>query len=114
MARPYSHPWRRSQPITRMIAACASVFDPLGGDGQFQRLGQCHDRARHIRRATVIGDLGDERAVDLDPVEAQPPQIADAGEACAEIVERDADAQPAQVAQNGFRPRRAGAADSFR
>ena len=47
--------------------------------------------------ARVAGEVADERAVDLDHVHRQRAQPAERGVARAEVVEREADAEPAQL-----------------
>ena len=50
-----------------------------------------------------ISDVADEAAVDLDLVEREALQIAQRGKAGAEIVERDAHADGAELMQDGER-----------
>ena len=72
-------------------------LDALGDDRQPERPGQRDDRLGH--RATAVGQLGDERAVDLQLVHREVLQVGERGVPDAEVVDRDAHADRAQAQQ---------------
>ena len=77
----------------------AFAFDAFGEHLHLQLVRHRDDgaRDRHVFRRR--GDVGHQRAVDLDHVHRQPAQVAQARVAGAEVVERDLDAERTQRPQ---------------
>ena len=91
-------PWtqvRLDQPV--QDAQLLERLDTFDGHGQAQRARGFHHAPHQVERALAFGDVGEEAAVDLDLVERQGMQIAQAGIAGAKIVQRNADAQLLQL-----------------
>ena len=61
---------------------------------------QCHDGPCDHRRILAMGDIGDETAIDLQPVHRQAPQIGERGISRAEIIDRQPDAGLVQGAED--------------
>ncbi len=72
-------------------------LDALGGDVDVQALGELRDRAHDRRGFAPLRQTGDEGAVDLDAAEREGLQVAERGEAGAEIVERERDAEVGEL-----------------
>ena len=87
-------------------------LDAFGRRRHAARGGDIDDRLDDAGRALRLADIGDEAAVDLDLVEREALQIAQRGIAGAEIVERNADPDGAQLVQH--RERRIVVADQHR
>src|SRR5207249_3723388 len=73
-------------------------LDTFSGDGDAE-LDPKPDHRAHDRRRVAFVEVADERAVYLDLVDRKAPEIAERGIAGAEIVERDANAELAQLAE---------------
>ena len=89
-------PWTVSQPIARRISAWATVSTASATIFASDALDQLDHRLDDDPRLLAALDVGDQRRVELDPVErhrAQPGEVRIAG---AEIVDRDARAVGAQ------------------
>ena len=75
-------------------------FNAFGGDAQAQIFGECDDGLDQRTRFLALAHALDEGAIDLQNVERQFAQMAQARIAGAEIVERDVDALVLQRDQN--------------
>src|SRR3546814_7696052 len=64
----------------------AFLFHAFGDDGDAKRVGHGDDRGGEGQVVRVAQDVGDEAAVDLDAVDRHAAQVAQAGEAGAEVV----------------------------
>ncbi len=76
----------------------APGLDPLGDHDEAQIVGEADDVGADGLRP-LVAELADQGAVDLDRAQMQPVQVAEAGVAGAEIVQRDRDAEPAQLVE---------------
>jgi len=76
-------------------------LDPFGGRLDAEAGAQAGYRLDDRDVLAAVAGAGDERAVDLDPVEREAAQVAQARIAGAEIVHRDAHAQRPQLVQRG-------------
>src|SRR3546814_16482057 len=65
------------------------------------RVGHGDDRGGQGQVVRVAQHVGDEAAVDLDAVDGYPAQVAQAGEAGAEVVQPDLDPGAAQAPEQG-------------
>nr|WP_242500816.1 hypothetical protein [Tropicimonas sp. IMCC6043] len=72
-------------------------LDALRRDGQAERLGERDDPGHDLGLLRVVQKLHHEAPVDLQLVEGQLGQRREAGIPSAEIVQRDPDAEPAQL-----------------
>src|SRR5690606_36410363 len=90
------------EPALHLIAAgCAGEgrlglgFDTLGGNPHVHRTGDGDRRDHHRPARIVVRRVDDQRAVELELLEAELPQEADRGVSGAEVVERHADTEAA-------------------
>jgi len=74
-------------PQQRQAGERLVVLDALGHDLQPEAAPEVDRRAHDRRVAGIVSHAHDERAVDLDLVERQAPQIGQGGLALAEVVE---------------------------
>ena len=72
------------------------VLDALRHDLEAERVGELDGRADDRAAAAVRGDVGDERAVDLELVDREVAQVGEGAVAGAVVVDRDAQAERAQ------------------
>jgi hypothetical protein len=72
------------------------ALDSLGDDGRADVEGEREECADGNTPGVVVGDPVDQRTVDLDEVGSQLEDVAQRREACAGIVDGDAQALPAQ------------------
>lgn len=70
------------------------AFDPFGDNRQIERPAQLDDRVDQRNGVTPGAERRNERAVDLDLVDLEALQDAEAGKAGPEIIERDLEAHP--------------------
>ena len=80
-------------------------LDALDGGDHVEAVREAGDALDDRERALLVRDVLHERAVDLDLVEREAAQVAQAGVAGAEIVHREVDAERAQLMQGGERGR---------
>src|SRR3546814_459978 len=103
------HRHRVAEPVTlREVAAAftqdvvlAFLLHALGDDGDAQRVGHRDDRGGQGQVVRVAQHVGDEAAVDLHSVDRYPAQVAQAGEAGAEVVQPHLDPGAAQAPEQG-------------
>jgi len=74
-------------------------FDPFGGDQQPEIVGEDDDGADDRQVRAGPADAGNKGSVDLDRVDGDVAQVAERGVAGAEVVDRQADTEGAQVGQ---------------
>src|SRR5439155_5353316 len=74
-------------------------LDALGGDDDAEAFAEADDGTDDRLRLAVGAEIADEGLIDLDLVEGEAAQIAEAGITGAEIVHRDAHAERAQRMQ---------------
>src|SRR3546814_4233110 len=79
----------------------AFLFHAFGDDGDAKRVGHGDDRGGEGQVVRVAQDVGDEAAVDLDAVDRHAAQVAQAGEAGAEVVQPHLDPGAAQAPEQG-------------
>src|SRR5712671_5376925 len=87
-------------PEARQQIGCGAVLDAFGDDRQAQHLTQAYRGADNRRIVRVGFQLMHEIPVDLQPVEREFLQIAQAGIAGAEIVEDDSNPEILDPAEN--------------
>ena len=78
-------------------------FHALGNDPQVQTSAHADHRGHDGRLVRSGGDLTDERLVDLEGIDREPPQIAQAGVTRAEIIDRQLHPSRSQCFEDGFR-----------
>src|SRR3546814_6832815 len=79
------------------------VLDPLGDNLQLEAVTEIDDRAHDLHRARVAPEILEEGLVDLDAVEIEILQVAEARIAGPEIVQHDLDAELAQLPDRALR-----------
>ena len=75
----------------------------LGDDGDAERVAEVDDGLDDRRVLGVEAEAGDEPTVDLDRLDREPLEVRERGVAGAEVVDREVQAQAAQVAQGDRR-----------
>ena len=78
-------------------------LDALGDDRDVHRARHRHDRPQDVAVALVLGDAGDELAVDLDRVDREALDVVQRRMAGAEVVEHQPHAEVLEVLQHGRR-----------
>ena len=102
---------REIEPLNAVAAFCTQErellgrLDALGDDLEIERVRHRDHGADDRRVFGLVREIGHERAVDLDRVEREPPQIAERRIAGAEIVDREAHALGAEIAHDADRQR---------
>src|SRR3546814_2317649 len=81
------------------------VLDPLGDNLQLEAVTEIDYRAHDLHRARVAPEILEEGLVDLDAVEIEILQVAEARIAGPEIVQHDLDAELAQLPDRALRRR---------
>src|SRR6185312_15370536 len=71
----------------------AVILDPLGDGLDAQRLAEFDEGVDQARSLRVVGQAGDERAVDLQCIHGELAQVPERGVARAEVVDRDPHAE---------------------
>ena len=78
------------------------ALDAFGDDGEVQLVPEADDHFGDAGAVSTVADVVDERAVDLQAVDRQAVKIRERGEAGAEVVDGNGDAQRLQGVQLGF------------
>ena len=73
------------------------LLHAFGHHGDTQRMRHGDDRRGQRQVVGIAQHVGDEAAVDLDPVHRHPAQVAEPGETSTEVVQPDLDASGAQT-----------------
>ena len=86
-----------AEPVQQLERRC--VLDALGDDAQAERVREVDRRADQLQvtRALVLGQARDERAVELQLADRERAEVGERGEAGAEVVDRDDDAESRQL-----------------
>ena len=88
--------------LLQQVRQLLDRFDALGGRANPHVFSQSDRRLDDCPALRTRGHFLDERLIDLDPVEPEGREIAEAGETGSEIVQRYPDAEIAQPIENDF------------
>ena len=85
--------------MRRRNAICSAVSTPSAVTARTELVGE-RDHPRHQWHVILrAGDVANEGAIDLQPVDGEGGQLAEAGVPGAEVVDGDGDARGAQAAE---------------
>ena len=101
---PNQRPWASRQPCAARNSACTRHLDALGDGVHPERVGEGDDCIDNRTGFRILGDLAQERAVDLERLHRQQPQPRQRRPAGAEVVDREAQAAVVELAQDRADP----------